>query len=205
LEPIFLYGGAEPVPELTHKFILAKPVKITERLKAGEWEFNGVKFQITGLPGHSTGQIGLVYDNIIFGGDALTLKKFIDKYKFPFYSDIQKSLATFDFILQSDYRFFIPGHGDILEGPNYRSEALYNREYLQKLIQIVKDCLSKAPVSEADLLRQVAISLETPLVTVVQFVLDRTIILAILKYLQVQNEVVSYFEDSRWLWANNIN
>jgi Zn-dependent hydrolases, including glyoxylases len=200
LEPIFLFGGAEPIHELTHKFVLARPLKISERLSEGNWEFEGTKFQIIGLPGHSTGQIGLGYESFIFGGDALTLHKFIDKYKFPFYSDIQKSFTTFELIAKSDCGLFVPGHGDILDSLRYRQEALYNREYLQKLILLVKQCLSKAPLDEANLLREVAISLETPLVTAVQFVLDRTIILAILKHLQGLNEVVSYFEDNRWLW-----
>jgi hypothetical protein len=82
----------------------------------------------------------------------------------------------------------------------YRNEAHYNQEYLNKLIQLVKKCLYQGPLYEEELLRQVAISLETPLVTVIQFVLNRTIVLAILKYLQILNEVISYFEDSRWLW-----
>jgi glyoxylase-like metal-dependent hydrolase (beta-lactamase superfamily II) len=170
-------------------------------LKEGAWECDGVKFKVLSLPGHATGQIGLVYEDLIFGGDALTLKKFIDKYKFPFYSDVQKSLTTFDLISKADYRLFIPGHGDILDTLGYRQEALYNGEYLQGLIKLVKNCLAKEPLTEADLLRQVAITLETPLVTVVQFVLDRTIILAVLKYLQALNEAVSYFDDNRWLWT----
>jgi glyoxylase-like metal-dependent hydrolase (beta-lactamase superfamily II) len=200
LEPIFLFGGAEPIPELTHKFILAKPLTISQRLQEGVWEFKGVKFGVINLAGHSTGQIGLAYENLLFGGDALTLRKYIEKYKFPFFSDIQKSYMTFDNILKSNYDLFVPGHGEVLDEENYRREALYNLEYLQKLIQVVKQCLSEGPLTEAELLRNVAVSLETPLVTVVQFVLNRTIVLAILKYLQVINEVCSYFEDNRWLW-----
>ncbi len=200
LEPIFLFGGAEPIRELTYKFILAKPVKISTRLQAGEWEYRGVKLNIISLAGHSSGQIGLEYENILFAGDSLTLSKYIEKYKFPFYSDIQKTFDTFDWLENTNYSLLVPGHGEIMNNREYRNETCFNRNYLHRFIDIIKKILNEGPLTDEELLRQVAIYLETPIVTVIQFVLNRTLILAILKYLSQKEEIISYFDDNRWVW-----
>lgn len=200
LEPIFLYGGAEPIKELTHKFILAKPVTISARLTAGEWRYRGNNFQIIGLPGHSTGQIGLICGGFIFSGDALMLGDYIRKFKFPFYSNVTAAFETLNLILNSDYQVFIPGHGPLLELEDYRKEAEYSISYLKELLEMALEELKPKPVTMEELLQQIALRLETPLMTPVQYVLDRTLVLAIVNYLYSNNKVEQFFKESKWLW-----
>lgn len=200
LEPIFLYGGAEPIQELTHKFILAKSVTISTRLTAGDWEYRGNIYQIINLPGHSTGQIGLVYDGLLFSGDALMLSDYIRKFKFPFYSNVTTALQTLNLILNSDYRMIIPGHGRSLEPKDYRKEAEYSINYLNKLIEMVLTEFKPKPLTMEELLQQMAFRLETPLMTPIQYTLDRTLILAIINYLYLNNQVEHFFKESLWLW-----
>lgn len=200
LEPIFLYGGAEPIKELTHKFILAKPVTISVRLAAGNWEYRGNNFQIINLPGHSTGQIGLIVDGLLFSGDALMLSDYIRKFKFPFYSNIAAAFQSLNSIINSDYPLIIPGHGPVLEPEAYRREAEFAVTNLKEMIEIAYSQLKVGPLTMELLLQQMAQRLETPLVTPIQYVLNRTLVLAIVNYLSANNRIEHYFEDSLWYW-----
>ena len=200
LEPIFLYGGAEPIKELTHKFILAKPVTISDRLAVGDWEYRGNTFKIIGLPGHSTGQIGLVYDDLLFSGDALMLSDYIQKFKFPFYSNITTASQTLNFILNSSYRMIIPGHGRLLEPDAYQRESNFAIQNLNVLIETALGELKAGPLTVEGLLCQMSFKLKTPMVTPIQYVLDRTLVLAIINYLYTQNRVEYFFQDSLWFW-----
>lgn len=200
LEPIFLFGGAEPIPELMYKFILAKPVPITGRVSAGPWSLEGKHFQIIDLSGHSPGQVGLSYAGLLFAGDSLTFKSFIDKYKFPFYSDIRKACSTLKTISNSNFDQLILGHGPLLDQKSAFEEIDFNLTYLQEFVTYVEKIVEKGPITEELLLKAVADHLVTPITTVIQFVLNRTLVLAALKYLQESQKVVSYIDQNQWLW-----
>lgn len=200
LEPIFLYGGAEPIKELTHKFILAKPVAISARLEAGDWEYRGSAFKIINLPGHSTGQIGLVCDDLLFSGDALILSDYIRKFKFPFYSNVTTALQTLNLITNSDYRMLIPGHGPLLDPDAYRRESAFAIRNLKELLEIALTELESGPLTVEGLLQRMALKLETPMVTPIQYVLDRALVLAIINFLYSNDRVEHFFQDSLWFW-----
>lgn len=200
LEPIFLYGGAEPIKELTHKFILAKPVAVSAGLAAGNWEYRGNNFQIIDLPGHSTGQIGLVVEGLLFCGDALMLSEYIRKFKFPFYSNIAAAFQSLNFIFNSDYPLIIPGHGPVLEPDAYRREADFAVANLKEIIEIAYSQLKAGPLTMERLLQEMARKLEIRLATPIQYVLDRTLVLAIVNYLAANNRAEHYFEDNLWYW-----
>ncbi len=201
LEPIFLFGGAEPIPELTHKFLLAKPVPVAGKLSAGVWQFGGVEFGVESLPGHSPGQIGIAYRNILFAGDALTLTPFIEKYKFPFYTDIAKTRHTLEQLSGTAYAGLVPGHGPFLNPAAYRDQIRQNLTYLDELAGRVEEILQNGPLTVEGLYGQLAERLETPLVTPIQYVLNRTVLLALVKYLYEAKRIRFFFQGNQWLWS----
>lgn len=202
LEPIFLYGGAEPIKELTHKFVLAKPVTISERLTEGEWEYRGGAFHIINLPGHSTGQIGLVCEDLFFAGDAIMHSDYIRKFKFPFYSNVADALQTLSLILNSNCRLVIPGHGPVLKPDAFRSEARFAMNNLNELVEMALAELNPEPLTIEKLLQRLSLKLEIPLVTPIQYVLDRTLVLALVNHLYKNNRVEHFFKDSLWFWKH---
>lgn len=202
LEPIFLFGGAEPIAELKFKFILAKPVPITQRLTAGEWSLQGKNFRIIDLPGHSPGQIGLWYAGLFFTGDAITLKSYIDKFKFPFYTDIEKAISTLKMITNTEVDLLIPGHGSLMDREKIDQEVGFNIQYLQEFVGCIARIVSQNPATEESIIKAVADELDLPMTTVIQFTLNRTLVLAALKYLQDSEKVISYIENNQWLWKS---
>src|SRR3989440_9613136 len=98
LEPLYLFSGAQPPPELQHKFLLAKPCPVDIVLSGNEQSVDEVPVSVVSLPGHSVEQIGVAYGNTLFVGDAFLTPEILDKHRIPFYTDIQAGLKTLGFL-----------------------------------------------------------------------------------------------------------
>jgi glyoxylase-like metal-dependent hydrolase (beta-lactamase superfamily II) len=98
LEPLYLFGGAQPPRELQHKFFLAKPCMADVILEGNERMVDQIPLEVLSLPGHSTEQVGIVYGNTLFVGDAFLTPEILDKHRIPFYTDIQEGLKTLSFL-----------------------------------------------------------------------------------------------------------
>src|SRR5436309_12609198 len=88
LEPLYLFGGAQPPSELQHKFFLAKPCKVDVILEGHELSVDLIPLVVLPLPGHSTEQVGVAIKDTLFVGDAFFTPKILDKHHIPFYTDI---------------------------------------------------------------------------------------------------------------------
>ena len=98
LEPLYLFGGAQPPRELQHKFFLAKPCKVDVILEGHELSVDQVPLAVPPLPGHSTEQVGVAFKDTLFVGDAFLTPEILDKHHIPFYTDIQAGLNTLGFL-----------------------------------------------------------------------------------------------------------
>src|SRR5579883_657545 len=96
LEPLYLFGGAQPPRELQHKFLLAKPCLTDVILHGTERMIEGIPVEVLALPGHSLEQVGLIYGDTLFAGDAFLVPAILDKHGIPFYTDIQAGLDTLE-------------------------------------------------------------------------------------------------------------
>ena len=94
LEPLYLFSGAQPPRELQHRFLLAKPCLTDVVLTGTEQSIADIPVQIIPLPGHSLEQVGLVYGETLFAGDAFLVPAILDKHGIPFYADIQMGLTS---------------------------------------------------------------------------------------------------------------
>jgi glyoxylase-like metal-dependent hydrolase (beta-lactamase superfamily II) len=94
LEPLYLFGGAQPPRELQHKFLLAKPSPADVLLAGNETSIDGIPLRVLSLPGHSLEQVGIAFGETMFVGDAFLVPEILNKHRIPFYSDVQSGLAT---------------------------------------------------------------------------------------------------------------
>ncbi len=113
LEPAMLYG-ASPLNEMCHHFLMADE----SQCKAIEdIEIKGIS--IINLPGHSLGLIGIITsDDVCFVGDAYTSEEIINKYAIQYAFDIEKSLDTINYLNKTQYKFYVPAHGNIESDPH---------------------------------------------------------------------------------------
>ena len=135
LEPSLLYSAA-PVKELKNHLLMAKP---SHSLDINELDIPGI--EVLDLKGHAIGQIGiLTSDDVLFTGDAYTSSKILEKYAIQYNYDIEEYINTLDYLLTTDYKYYVPSHGEVEK--NCTNTVMINKEnalkiedYLLKILQ----------------------------------------------------------------------
>ena len=227
LEPLYLFGGAQPPGELQHKFFLAKPCKVDVVLEGNEQSVDQIPLQVIPLPGHSIEQIGLWYGDTLFVGDAFLTPEILDKHHIPFYTDIQAGLKTLDFLkalvkspsessvdtltLSSGNILFtkttpckhvVAGHGELYRLSDELHQVIdYTIQRLESILEHVRNSLDYGePRSTADILSSVAAVHGASITTLSQHALYNTTVQAALSALYTQDVIHPIFLDNRLLW-----
>jgi glyoxylase-like metal-dependent hydrolase (beta-lactamase superfamily II) len=222
LEPLYLFGGAQPPKELQHKFLLAKPCPVHVILEGNELSVDQIPLKIIPLPGHSTEQIGVAYNDILFVGDAFLTPEILDKHHIPFYSNIQAGLQTLDFLktlVQSPdllsqanksttntnlnpFKLVVAGHGELYSSMDHVNQVIdYTGQRLESILETVKISLEVGvPVSASDVLSFVSDNLGASISTLSQHSLYNTTVQAALSMLYTQNVIQPVFQDNRLMW-----
>jgi glyoxylase-like metal-dependent hydrolase (beta-lactamase superfamily II) len=71
LQPIFLYGGADPLDTLRGRFLLADPSPVDVIVQPGPHEVAGIPIEAIPLFGHSPGQLGYMVADVFFCADVV--------------------------------------------------------------------------------------------------------------------------------------
>ena len=222
LEPLYLFGGAQPPRELQHKFFLAKPCMADVILEGNEQSVDQIPLDVISLPGHSTEQVGIVYGNILFVGDAFLTPEILDKHRIPFYTDIQEGLKTLSFLKTfvndaiapsqlsgsilktktTPFKLVVAGHGEINSTPDQFNLVIdYTVQRLESFLEQVRNSLAHGePRSTTDVLSSVAAAHGATITTLPQHALYTTTIQAALSALYAQGEIQPIFQDNYLLW-----
>lgn len=149
LEGIVLYGAAT-MPGLSTRILKARDTVVDIETEEGILELGDKKFEILPLEGHSIGQIGVVTeDSVMFCGDAFFSEDKIQKYPFPFLFDVKAHLKTLEFLLDTDYEYYIISHCD--DPPSDpKSLIKKNIDNVKQNLEIVLDYLAQ-PLTREDL------------------------------------------------------
>ena len=227
LEPLYLFGGAQPPRELQHKFFLAKPCMADVILEGNEQSVDQIPLDVISLPGHSTEQVGIVYGNILFVGDAFLTPEILDKHRIPFYTDILEGLKTLSFLKTfvndattssaialsqlsgstlktktTPFKLVVAGHGEINSTPDQFNLVIdYTVQRLESILEQVRNSLAHGePRSTTDVLSSVAAAHGATITTLPQHALYNTTIQAALSALYAQGEIQPIFQDNYLLW-----
>ena len=200
-EPIFLFGGASPHPDLLGKFTLAEPCQISGKLGPGKVELGPFEMEIVFLPGHSPAQIGVRVDDVLFCADALFSSAILQKHPIPFCYDLDQALSS---LSKVEAETVVPGHGPILSGANLRAEIMAFRERLEEIRGLVLSALD-SPKPAEEIVGYVANALREELRALSSFVLVRTTILAALTSLVRAGQAQATIEENRLLWERGGN
>ena len=227
LEPLYLFGGAQPPRELQHKFFLAKPCKVDVILEGNELSVDQIPLKVLPLPGHSTEQVGVAYQDTLFVGDAFLTPEILDKHHIPFYTDIQAGLKTLDFLKElvknpnasrsdlltsssgsvlntknTPFKFIIAGHGELYSSSDTVYQAIdYSAQRLESILEQVRNSLANGePRSVSDVLSSVAAMHGASITTLSQHALYQTTIQAALSTLYMQDVIHPTFQDNHLLW-----
>jgi len=222
LEPLYLFGGAQPPGELLHKFFLAKPCMADVILEGNEQEVDQIPLEVISLPGHSSEQVGLAHGNTLFVSDAFLTPEILDKHHIPFYTDIREGLKTLSLLktLVNDataltqmsgsilktkttaFKLVVAGHGDLYSSPDQVNRVIdYTVQRLESILEQVRSSLAHGePRSTTDVLSSVAAAHDATITTLPQHALYNTTIQAALSALYTQADIQPIFQDNYLLW-----
>lgn len=196
-EPCMLTGGAYPWKEMRNKFLLAKPSTVGEILQAGPAAVCGLPLEIIALPGHSVDQIGVLYNGVLFAGDAYISGNLLEKHGIPYNVDIQEYLESLERLASLTCQWYVPSHGE--PSQNITSDIEYNRSKVVKLIERIESWLSE-PWEAEELVAQLCSHLGVTAANPGLFFLYRTAVMAFLSYLYEQGCAKTTIQDNRLLW-----
>ena len=185
LNPIL--DGLEPVSNLT---------KVEHTLfEAGETlHIGGVDLKTVDLAGHSYGQVGIVYDNILFCGDAVMDEESMKKSKLTFLTNPTQQRKTLDYIKHSKYDWYVPSHGTHFSNPAATCDLYF--ELIDHVEQDIFE-ITKKPAIFEDILAFVAKNLNIDIHQFVTYCTCKDAVGAILTELVKQQKLTYSFQDNR--------
>ncbi|CEO87454.1 MBL fold metallo-hydrolase [Syntrophaceticus schinkii] len=185
LTPFILYS-AYPPPVLRNKFLLASPSRVTNILKAGDQQINGVPFQVLDLKGHTLGQLGIVTpDGVTFLGDSLLADDILNRIPFPYLADANGHFTTLDFLQNTNFSYAVLTHGGQVIDVQRLAER--NREVCRAVIRLILE-ITKEPTSREEIVSILIRELSLPLSTT-QYYFIHTTTSAFLSYLNSINRI----------------
>lgn len=155
LMPYFYSLGATPLKDGLTKAFKNDPCN-AEIINSGPLIIDGAVVEIIYLPGHADEQIGIIYDNVLFCGDAVFSVSVINQNKVIFFSDPTLQKQTLNYIMNSHFDAYISAHGKHFTNPrpacekylqlienieNYILEIVKTPVTLEKITSYVCDCL----------------------------------------------------------------
>ena len=183
--PVTLYS-AFPPSVLRNKFLQAPPSSVTNILKAGEQQINGVSFQLLDLKGHTLGQLGIVTpDGVAFLGDSLLEDDYLESVPFPYLVDAAGYFTTLVFLQNTNFPYAILTHGG--QVIDVQRLAGRNREVSRAVIKLILE-ITKEPRSREEITSILIRKLSLPLSTT-QYYFIHTTTSALLSYLNSLNRI----------------
>jgi len=141
LEPVYLSLGASPPSALRTKWLMAKGVTVDHIIESNTIEVAGVTLEIVALPGHSLGQIGVVFDGVCFAADGYFGPEVLSKHGIPYAHDVAAQLASLERLAMRKERFFLPGHGALTPQNELDAAIRSNRLAIERAMHTVRDAL----------------------------------------------------------------
>lgn len=201
IEPLYLFGGANPIRELHSRFTLAEACRVDHVIaEPGPLEVGPFSVEVVALPGHAPNQMGLAVAGVLFCADALFPNETLEKHRFTFCVDMDATLATLARLPELSYEYFAPGHGPAYRsGEEIAAACAANRARLEEVRELLYSGAAEARDTET-LLRYVADHYGLHLRTATSFFLARATVLAALSSLEKAGMVSVIVEGNQLLW-----
>lgn len=197
LEPLYLFSGANPPSPLTGKFFLSKPSCVDIVITKKELKLNEVEFKVIPLPGHSTNQIGLEVDGVLFLADAIFSREILDKYKITFCVDINKYKDTLNWLRDSNYKFYVPAHAQ--PGESLKELIEFNLNNIKENENLILDILKEGK-EVSEILKELCDYHRINITGMGEYYLINTPIMAYLSSLLSRRRLSFELKNNKLLW-----
>ncbi|MHA2110259.1 MAG: MBL fold metallo-hydrolase [Candidatus Hodarchaeales archaeon] len=199
LEPWYLFSGATPIIDLQNKYLMAKPSKVNHVIKKSgqSLTFENAELNIVPLPGHALNQIGIVFDSVFFCADSIFSEELLVKHKVPFFIDIKRTLETLNYLLSTNFSFYVPAHAE--PSPNISKVVKVNVKSIEGIEELVFDILTQ-PMTTDQVMNSVCDHFQFALTRINQYFLLKTPVLAYLSYLRNEKKIEVKLSSNELIW-----
>ena len=91
------------------------------------------------LPGHTYAHTGYLIENVLIAGDCVYPIEYWERFGILYYTDPDALIESLNRILELDWDYLIPGHGDVL----YRDEGIkLIKENIRRILEVDEKILS---------------------------------------------------------------
>jgi len=179
LEPEYLWHGAQPLPGLVNKFLLAEQSPVHVEFSAGDvLNIDGIRLEPVALPGHAQNQVGVRVHDVLFAADAYFDEPVVDKHGIPFMVDYVETLSSARHVLSLEATWIVPGHGNPLQGEPPQAAVDYLIRRHETVFAQVVGRVETAPATFEDLVADACQKLQLSPSTVTAYALLATPIAA---------------------------
>ncbi|MBM7604026.1 glyoxylase-like metal-dependent hydrolase (beta-lactamase superfamily II) [Metabacillus crassostreae] len=198
LEPLYLFQGNMPLPEMRNKFLEGEPIVVDEEVAEGYHAFGDKKFQCIALPGHSINQFGVIIDEVLYAADAYFSEEQLHKHKIPFIIDAKATLNSLNLIKTIECVGALPGHGQYETAFQETVEAniTYHLEILDS-IQSIIDEQKEEGISHENVISLVCEKWLVELKNISMWMLFRTAITSYVTYLVSEEKVELFISNNK--------
>ncbi|MFC0524744.1 MBL fold metallo-hydrolase [Pontibacillus salicampi] len=199
LEPLYLFGGNDPLPELRNKFLEGKPIFIDEVLQEGVYERDGFHFTTYMMPGHSYYQLAVLIHDTLYAGDAYFSEDNLQKHGIPFLTDAYHTIQSLYRVKDIQCDGAVPGHGEYEMDfhPTVDANIAYHHELLHMMMQYIED---HEPVSHEAIIAYMCETFQVRVKELAQWLLFRTAVTGYLIALLKQERVEYSIDQYRWMF-----
>jgi len=199
LEPIYLFHGATPLPELQSKWLKAPASPVHREVDAGAVTLGGVPLRLIDTRGHSHRQLAVLVGDVLLAADAVFGAQTLMRYPLPFGQDIAGQLAAHDAVATTGARVMLPGHG----APTSDMDAIVtlNRRAVTRAADAVAEAVAAIePGGTEDVLATCGVTLGLAMDDLARYHLNYCTISAYLGYLRTAGRVSAELTGGRLVW-----
>ncbi|MCA0969561.1 MBL fold metallo-hydrolase [Halobacillus litoralis] len=199
LEPLYLFGGNDPLPELQNKFLQGPSMRIDEVLTEGTHSFGGLTFDTYKLPGHSYHQLALKIDGVLYAADSYFGTETLKKHKIPYLTDALQALHSLHKLQAIECEGAVPGHGPFEIDPSVtiQENIKCHRNVLEKMYFEISN--HREGMSHEQLVAWACETFEVQAGNLPQFLLYKTAVTGYLLGLIKEERVDSFVQNYRWM------
>lgn len=200
MQPILLYGGADPVDAIRTSFLVAEASPVTGIVHPGENTIAGITFEAIALGGHSINQLGYLVDGVFFCADIVFPEVTLKKYPIPYLYGLTEHLASMETAAQVSCNSVVPGHGPIL---NDLSDVITkNRAAIDRVIETILEVANK-PMLGDEICHQLFLGMDLQIADPQAYFLLRPTVNAYLAHLERMGEIGIAMRDESVVWQPN--
>lgn len=198
LQPIMLYGGADPADALRTSFLVAEAGPVTGVIQPGQQQIAGVDLEAIALGGHSMNQLGYVIDGVFFCADVVFPEATLEKYPIPYLFGLTEHLAALDTASDVPCTTVVPGHGPVQEtiGPLVQQ----NRAAIDDVIACLMEIIDH-PVLADEICAELFRRMHVTITDAQAYYLLRPTVQAYLAHLERTNRISLKVQDGSVVWC----